>query len=57
METAHTDGDPPSLGSTIFANIGWTENRSMAETNSVAVKTPRMRRVSPVVQVRRQRSI
>ena len=35
MATDHTAGAPPSFGSTIFANIGWIENRSSAETNSV----------------------
>ena len=41
MATAHTDGEPPSTGSTILANIGWTENSSSAERNVVAVYAQR----------------
>ena len=37
MATAHTDGEPPSTGSTILANIGCTENSSSAERKVVAV--------------------
>jgi hypothetical protein len=37
MATAHTEGEPPSTGSTILANIGCTENSSSAERNVVAV--------------------
>src|SRR5262245_58748058 len=37
-DTDHTDGDPPSTGSTILANIGWMANRSSAERKVVAVK-------------------
>ncbi len=36
MATDPTAGAPPSCGSTIFANIGWIENSSSAETNRVA---------------------
>ena len=39
MATDHTDGDPPSRGSTIFVNMGWMPKRRAAERNSVAVKT------------------
>jgi hypothetical protein len=38
MATAHTDGAPPSRGITILANMGCTENSSMADTNSVDAK-------------------
>ena len=41
MATAHTDGEPPSTGSTILANIGCTENSSSAERNVVAVNAQR----------------
>ena len=37
--TAHTEGDPPSTGSTILANIGWIANSSSAERKVVAVNT------------------
>jgi hypothetical protein len=30
MHVVHTDGDPPSSGSTIFANSGWTQKISSA---------------------------
>src|SRR6185312_1395643 len=36
MATDQTDGDPPSRGSTILVNIGWTANSRSAEKNSVA---------------------
>src|SRR5579871_13827 len=36
MATDHTDGEPPSRGNTIFANIGCRLKRSSAEANSVA---------------------
>ena len=39
MDTAHTDGEPPSCGSTIRANIGCTENSSIADRNSVPENT------------------
>jgi hypothetical protein len=39
MATDHTDGDPPSRGSTIFVNMGWMPKRRAAERNNVAVKT------------------
>jgi hypothetical protein len=38
MATAQTDGAPPRRGTTILANMGCTENSSMAETNSVDAK-------------------
>src|SRR5262249_46844583 len=41
METAQTDGAPPSLGRVSLANIGCTENRSRADRNSVAAKAAR----------------
>ena len=34
MAVDQTDGEPPSLGSTILVNIGCTANSSSAETNS-----------------------
>src|SRR5688572_16400236 len=38
MHVVQTDGDPPSSGSTILANIGWTRNRSKALAKSAAEK-------------------
>ena len=35
MHVFHTDGVPPSKGSTIFENIGCTANSSAAFTNNV----------------------
>jgi hypothetical protein len=36
MATDHTDGEPPSRGSTILVNIGWTANKSAADTKIAA---------------------
>jgi hypothetical protein len=36
-DTAQTEGDPPSLGSTILVIIGWTANSSNAPRKIVAV--------------------
>src|SRR5262245_51778225 len=38
-DTDHTDGGPPSAGSTILANIGCMANSSNAERNVVIVNT------------------
>jgi len=35
MHVFHTDGVPPSMGSTIFENIGCTAKSSAAFTNNV----------------------
>ena len=40
MHVFHTDGVPPRSGSTIFENIGCTENSSAAFTNSVIENRP-----------------
>ena len=40
MATDHTDGEPPSSGSTMRANIGCTPKRSRALRNTAAVKRP-----------------
>jgi hypothetical protein len=42
MATDQTDGEPPSLGSTMRANIGCTANKSSALTNTAAVNAARM---------------
>ena len=47
MATAQTDGEPPSTGSTILANIGCTENSSSAERKVVAVYPQRTRLEPP----------
>src|ERR1700730_2377424 len=47
IATDHTAGAPPSRGSTILVNIGWIENNSTAEPNSVAANSAGARR-SPV---------
>ena len=44
MAVDQTDGEPPSLGSTILVNIGWTANSSSAETNSTAANSPATKR-------------
>jgi hypothetical protein len=36
MATDHTEGEPPSFGSTMRANIGCTANRSKALVNTAA---------------------
>ncbi len=38
MHVFQTAGVPPSRGSTILANIGWTRNSSVALTSSVRAK-------------------
>ena len=37
MATDHTDGEPPSRGSTMRVNIGCTANKRSALTNTAAV--------------------
>jgi hypothetical protein len=35
MQVFHTAGVPPNMGRTIFANIGWTQNRRAELTKRV----------------------
>ncbi len=39
MQVFQTIGAPPSMGSTIFATIGWTRNSRNALTNKVDVNS------------------
>ncbi len=39
MATDHTDGEPPSRGSTMRVNMGCTANNSSALVNTAAVNT------------------
>jgi len=48
IATDHTDGEPPSFGSTILVNIGCTTNRSSAETKSVIANSPGASRNAPM---------
>ena len=41
MATDQTDGEPPSRGSTMRANIGCTANNNSALVNTAAVNTAR----------------
>jgi len=36
--TAHPAGDPPTCGSIILPNMGWTEKTRVADKNSVKAK-------------------
>jgi hypothetical protein len=47
MATDHTMGAPPSLGSTILANIGCTRNSNSAERSSVAANSAGAKRSKP----------
>jgi len=40
MQVFQTEGLPPSNGSAIFANIGWTTKSSAAAVNVVATNSP-----------------
>ena len=50
MATDHTDGVPPSFGSTILVNIGCTANSSAADRKIAAAKT--RRRTAGLVGIR-----
>jgi hypothetical protein len=48
-----TAGLPPSFGSTIFANIGWTRKTSADAVNVVAVKSHTVERPDACTRISR----
>ena len=42
MEVFHTEGDPPSIGSTSLVTMGWTVKTSAAEVKIAAANSTRV---------------
>ena len=55
IATDHTEGEPPSRGSTILVNIGSIWNKSAALRKMAAVEQPRSERVRRIAQFRHGR--